>query len=218
MMRTSIALFIFAVLVAASKPAFAIQCRTCSAVNVECAGTLRNCSSEHDTCGLIFTKATLLGNTLKTTRRSCTTRQSCVPGDIFMHLDNGYRETGSSICCTTDDCNAANFTVPVWNETLNGQQCPSCSVDYPNTCKQETINCMGSATVCFTSMTGSIIHRGCATRSFCANSFGLVITKSLRIVLSSQSIECATDGVPGLGSSRLYLQTFAGFLIAKAFF
>ncbi|XP_048357228.1 phospholipase A2 inhibitor and Ly6/PLAUR domain-containing protein-like [Sphaerodactylus townsendi] len=213
-------LFLFALLYVAARPAFTIQCRTCTGVNIECTGTLTTCSSEYDTCHLIFTEATLSGKTLKTTRRSCTTQKSCIPGDIFMHLANGYQETGQSLCCTTDDCNAANFTVPAWNEILNGKQCPSCSAESPNTCQQETINCMGSEDRCFTREIGSTIQKGCATRSFCANSFAITFSESL--ILSSQTIQCGNEDVPGITNTApesrwLCLQIFSGFLIAKPF-
>uniref|UniRef100_A0ACB8FRU3 Uncharacterized protein n=1 Tax=Sphaerodactylus townsendi TaxID=933632 RepID=A0ACB8FRU3_9SAUR len=52
-------LFLFALLYVAARPAFTIQCRTCTGVNIECTGTLTTCSSEYDTCHLIFTEATL---------------------------------------------------------------------------------------------------------------------------------------------------------------
>ncbi|XP_054855796.1 phospholipase A2 inhibitor and Ly6/PLAUR domain-containing protein-like [Eublepharis macularius] len=227
MMRTSVTLFIFAVLLAVAKPGFAIQCRTCTGINLDCFGSLMNCASEYDICGSLFIEATLLGKTVTTTKRSCTTQKSCVPGDIFMHLANGYLETGSSICCTTDDCNAANLTVPARNETLNGIQCPYCVAEGSQTCKDETINCTGLETQCFTRQIGSITHKGCASKSFCANSQSIVITEKLYTVISSQWISCKAaseeQDVPGraskvLQSTQIYLQIFVGFLIANSFF
>ncbi|XP_054855636.1 phospholipase A2 inhibitor and Ly6/PLAUR domain-containing protein-like [Eublepharis macularius] len=153
---------------------------------------LKTCDPEFDACRVLVIEATWSGKTVRTVKKSCTKSESCVPGPVFMHLDNGLRETGYSTCCPTDGCNSEVPALPTWNETQNGFWCPSCSVKYPEPCKREIIRCQGSANKCFFRVIGPIIHMGCATESFCNNSVqtGITITDSLGVLLSSQHVEC----------------------------
>ncbi|XP_060114006.1 phospholipase A2 inhibitor and Ly6/PLAUR domain-containing protein-like [Heteronotia binoei] len=188
------ALFLFAIIFAITRTGSSIQCEVSHSIRAmsKRSTSLQTCGSEFDACGLLVIEATRSGKTVRTVKKSCTTRASCVPGAIFMRLDNGLREAGTSICCTTDRCNAGIPAVPTWNNTLNGLWCPSCSTNHPEPCQRETIRCRGSENKCFLRISGSIVHIGCATESFCANSAqtGITITDELGVLLSSQRIYC----------------------------
>ncbi|XP_077192580.1 phospholipase A2 inhibitor and Ly6/PLAUR domain-containing protein-like [Paroedura picta] len=188
------ALFLLAIIFAIARTGSPIRCEVSHSIRTfsKRSTSLKTCGPEYDACGLLVMEVTRSGKTVRTVKKTCAKRESCVPGDIFMHLKNGLKETGKSICCTTDACNAVIPAVPVWNEAPNGFRCPSCSTTRSNPCPEETIHCKGVEDQCFLRATGNIIHAGCATKSFCASSARtmVTITDSLGVVLSSQSIIC----------------------------
>ncbi|XP_054854697.1 phospholipase A2 inhibitor and Ly6/PLAUR domain-containing protein-like [Eublepharis macularius] len=205
-MTALVSFFIFAVLLAIARRGSSLQCQTCYSLNGNCTGPIRECNPEFDACGSLVVETKTSAKTEKTIKKVCTTRSKCIPGVIFMDLENEYQESGNSICCTTDGCNTATLTVPTRNRTLNGLRCPFCYAKRPDTCQEEAINCRGSETQCFTrgagghtittinsvtTVTYEITQKGCATESFCANAAetGIVVSGK-SVIFGSQEIQC----------------------------
>nr|XP_056702321.1 phospholipase A2 inhibitor and Ly6/PLAUR domain-containing protein-like [Euleptes europaea] len=190
-MTTPRVLFLFAVLFAIARTGTPIQCEVSHRIRIR-SNLLQTCAPEFDACGSLVIEATRSGKTVRTVKKWCAKREECVPGPIFMHLQNGLRETGKTVCCYHDGCNSVIPSVPPMIETLNGLWCPSCIVNRPDPCRQEVILCKGEANMCFLRMTGSMVHIGCASKAFCANSvqIGTTITDNKGVTIAPQWIDC----------------------------
>ncbi|XP_077192568.1 phospholipase A2 inhibitor and Ly6/PLAUR domain-containing protein-like [Paroedura picta] len=218
-MAAPVFFFPLAVLLATARRGSSIQCQKCNHIDGPCTDPVTACEPEFDTCGAILIETRKASMKVKITRKFCTTHHECTPGAIFMDLENGFRESGNSVCCKTDGCNTATLTVPTRNENFNGLWCPFCYAAEPATCKEEEIiRCRGSENQCFTRKEGREIvktdsadikilnattHKGCATESFCANvaDTGVSISGST-LVVGGQTIECraASNGTRPAGS------------------
>ncbi|XP_048358401.1 phospholipase A2 inhibitor and Ly6/PLAUR domain-containing protein-like [Sphaerodactylus townsendi] len=188
-------LFLFAILFAIARTGFPIQCEVSLRVTTrnQRSTSLRNCGPEFDTCQSLVIEATRFGKTVRTVKKFCSTKASCVPGAVFMHVEKGLKETGHNLCCSTNGCNTVVPPVPVWNETPNGLWCPSCSVQHPDKCEKETTRCKGLENQCFKRTIGNNVHMGCATEAFCANSAHarITITNTQGVQMSRHEIECS---------------------------
>ncbi|XP_029432609.1 phospholipase A2 inhibitor subunit gamma B-like [Rhinatrema bivittatum] len=201
-------------------PGTSLQCQQCTSMNSNtCSSPPQECQSLHTHC-ISMLKETITGvgsSKMVTLIRSCGTNKHC---DKVTSITAGsYHMMTMFKCCTKENCNTQQMSMPRTETDVNGLSCPSCYSLSSHTCdRKENTTCKGAEDRCIeydvTVKTGtmeakSAVH-GCATRNLCESKDNPAYYKDNY----EMNFKCSSGTHPQLG---LFLLAVTGLIFLKVF-
>ncbi|KAM3833668.1 phospholipase A2 inhibitor and Ly6/PLAUR domain-containing protein-like [Vipera latastei] len=213
----------FGLLSALIASGFALKCEVCISQGHNCSSNIELCPPEHDSCGIIAFESVLEELQAQGIIKSCVPSSVCEDGSAHINLGKKGRSRTSVFCCKHDACNT-DFPVklPELDTKVNGLQCPACYASFPDSCKDDTVDCVGSESQCidlagyihFENTSTKVAMKGCTTHAVCDATIGGAATFS-QASSTITSLECTpavsmASSFPG--PVRLCFLVMMGFL------
>ncbi|XP_070610830.1 phospholipase A2 inhibitor and Ly6/PLAUR domain-containing protein-like [Erythrolamprus reginae] len=213
----------FGLLSALIASGIALKCEVCIGQGRNCSGHIEVCPPEEDFCGVTAFESVLGELQAQGVIKSCVPSSVCEGGSAHINLGKKGRSRTSVFCCNDDACNT-NFPVklPELDTNVNGLRCPACYASFPDSCKDDIVDCVGYETQCidlagyihFEEKSTKVAMKGCTTHAVCDATIGGATTFS-QASSTITSLECmpATSTACSIpGPTRLFFLVMMGFL------
>ncbi|XP_053308590.1 phospholipase A2 inhibitor gamma subunit B-like isoform X1 [Spea bombifrons] len=200
----------FCTLSALLSTCYSLSCTKCFSLTTDfCTGPSITCPADQ-VCASSYTITIARGvRVSQVYSRDCVAKQYCTMKGSMGFAQNS-RSSMSITCCSTDNCEPPQPTLPAENNWANGLVCRSCiSPDSLWCYTDDTIRCTGDENMCLLqttkiigSVSSSIALRGCATKNICDFGRQAVTTDQVSININFQ---CTSGSVGVFGGIFLPL-------------
>lgn len=178
-------------------------CIQATCENGNCPGSTSTCPTSYSCFSQIQKLETPSPDTnLVLEQKGCASYQNLCALEFSATLGNRQKFRYKTQCCTGEQCNKENPTLPPLSSEVNGVECPACYNNKTNTCSTTTpLKCTGAEKKCIevTSRDPSsnivMYGKGCATENACA--LNMTVFNNIQIKTSCIS----TNGSPALKSA-----------------
>ncbi|KAM6437627.1 phospholipase A2 inhibitor and Ly6/PLAUR domain-containing protein-like [Liasis olivaceus] len=213
----------FSLLSALIASGIALKCEVCIGQGHNCSGNIEVCPPGHDFCGITAFESELEELQAQGIIKNCVPSSVCEVGSAHINLGKKGRSRTSVFCCKDDACNT-DFPVklPELDTKVNGLWCPACYASFPDSCKDDSVDCVGSESQCidlagyihFEETSTEVAMKGCTTQAVCDATVGGAATFS-QASSAITSLECtpaSSMASSSPGPMGLFLLVMMGFL------
>ncbi|XP_026524781.1 phospholipase A2 inhibitor and Ly6/PLAUR domain-containing protein-like [Notechis scutatus] len=213
----------FGLLSALIASGIALKCEVCIGQGHNCSGNIEVCPPEHDFCGITAFESVLEELQVQGIIKSCAPSSVCEGGSAHINLGKKGRSRTSVFCCKHDACNT-DFPVklPELDTKINGLRCPACYASFPDSCKDDTVDCVGSESQCinlagyihFEESSTKVAMKGCTTHDVCDATIGGAATfsQASSAITSLECMPASSTASRSPGPTGLFFLAMMGFL------
>ncbi|KAG8142819.1 hypothetical protein E2320_006019 [Naja naja] len=188
------------------KTSIALKCEVCIGQGLNCSGNIEVCPPEHEFCGITAFESVLEELQAQGIIKSCVPSSVCEGGSAHINLGKKGRSR----------------TMPELDTKINGLRCPACYASFPDSCKDDTVDCVGSESQCinlsgyidFEETSTKVAMKGCTTHDVCDATIGgaAAFSQASSAITSLECMPASSTASSSPGPTRLFFLVMMGFL------